>query len=114
MRHEQTYIVGVGITQFAKQLDTSVKELVRQAVSAALTDAGCSADALQGAYFATAGQGAIEGQYMVSGQIALGAMGITGIPVSNVENACASSSTALNAAHMFVASGAGDICLAVG
>lgn len=114
MSHSKTYIVGVGITTFAKQLDTSVKELVCQAVSAALKDAGCESDVLQGAYFATAGQGAIEGQYMVSGQIALRAMGITGIPVTNVENACASSSTALNAAHMFVSSGAGDICLAVG
>ncbi|WP_344762319.1 thiolase family protein [Actimicrobium antarcticum] len=110
----RTYIVGVGITRFSKQLDTSVKELVREAVNGALKDAGCDANMLQGAYFATAGQGAIEGQFMVAGQIALGAMGITGIPVVNVENACASSSTALNAAQMFVASGAGDICLAVG
>lgn len=114
MAISRTYIVGVGITHFSKQLDTSVKELVREAVSGALKDAGCDADMLQGAYFATAGQGAIEGQFMVAGQIALGAMGITGIPVVNVENACASSSTALNAAQMFVASGAGDICLAVG
>lgn len=114
MSTNRTYIVGVGITHFSKQLETSVKDLVREAVNGALKDAGCDADMLQGAYFATAGQGAIEGQYMVAGQIALGAMGITGIPVVNVENACASSSTALNAAQMFVASGAGDICLAVG
>ena len=51
---------------------------------------------------------------MVAGQVALKAMGIAGIPVTNVENACASSSTTLNAAHLYVASGAGDICLAVG
>lgn len=114
MSTNRTYIVGVGITHFSKQLETSVKELVREAVTAALKDAGCGADQLQGAYFATAGQGSIEGQYMVAGQIALGAMGISGIPVVNVENACASSSSALNAAQMFVASGAGDICLAVG
>lgn len=114
MSINRTYIVGVGITHFSKQLETSVKDLVREAVNGALRDAGCDAGMLQGAYFATAGQGPIEGQYMVAGQIALGAMGITGIPVVNVENACASSSTALNAAHMFVASGAGDICLAVG
>jgi acetyl-CoA acetyltransferase len=114
MSTNPSYIAGVGITQFSKQLGISVKELVRQAVTTALKDAGCDAGLLQGAYFATAGQGAIEGQYMVAGQIALRAMGITGIPVTNVENACASSSSALNAAHMFVASGAGDICLVVG
>lgn len=114
MSTERTYIVGIGITKFTKQLEKSVKDLVREAVTAALQDARCDAGLLQGAYFATAGQGPIEGQYMVAGQIALKAMGITGIPVVNVENACASSSTALNAAHMFVASRAGDICLAVG
>jgi acetyl-CoA acyltransferase len=110
----RTYIVGVGITPFTKQLDSSVKDLVREAVLAALKDAGCDSSALQAAYFASAGQGAMEGQFMVSGQIALGAMGITGIPVTNVENACASSSTALNVARLHVASGAVDICLAVG
>ncbi len=114
MSHDRTYVVGVGITHFSKQLDKSVKDLVRIAVAAALEDAGCAAEMLQGAYFATAGQGPIEGQYMVAGQVALGAMGITGIPVVNIENACASSSSALNSAHMFVASGSGDICLAVG
>lgn len=110
----QTYIAGVGITHFSKQLEKSVKDLTAEAVTSALKDAGCDASLLEGAYFATAGQGCLEGQFMVPGQIALGAMGITGIPVVNVENACASASTALNAAHMFVASGAGDICLAVG
>lgn len=109
-----TYIVGVGITRFDKQPDKSVKDLVREAVTQALGDAGCDAADLHAAYFATAGQGCIEGQHMVAGQIALKAMGITGIPVINVENACASSSTALNSAHLYVTAGAGDICLAVG
>jgi len=114
MSNDTTYIAGVGITRFDKQPAKSVKDLVRDAVTQALTDAGCDAADLQAAYFATAGQGSIEGQYMVAGQVALKAMGIAGIPVTNVENACASSSTALNAAHLYVASGAGDICLAVG
>ncbi|PTN50432.1 thiolase, partial [Achromobacter xylosoxidans] len=114
MSNDTTYIAGVGITRFDKQPAKSVKDQVRDAVTQALADAGCDAADLQAAYFATAGQGSIEGQYMVAGQVALKAMGIAGIPVVNVENACASSSTALNAAHLYVASGAGDICLAVG
>ena len=85
MTMDKTYIAGVGITPFAKQRERSVKDLVREAVEVALKDAGCDAGAVQAAYFATAGQGAIEGQFMVSGQIALGAMGIMGIPVTNVE-----------------------------
>lgn len=114
MTKQNIYIVGVGMTRFGKQLERSVKDLVREAVTNALQDAGCSPKQIQSAYFATAGQGVIEGQSMVAGPIALKAMGITGIPVTNVENACASSSTALNAAQLYVASGEGDICLAVG
>ncbi|WAG81571.1 thiolase family protein [Metapseudomonas furukawaii] len=114
MSYPPLHIAGVGITPFGKQPDRSVKDLVREAVTAALQDAGCEARDVQAIYFATAGQGAIEGQHMVAGEIALKAMGITGIPVTNVENACASSSTALNAAQWYVAAGGGDICLVVG
>jgi len=107
-------VAGVGITSFNKLPDQSVKDLVRTAVTEALADAGCEPGWIDAAYFATAGQGAIEGQHMVAGEIALKAMGITGIPVTNVENACASSSTALNAARWCVAAGGSDICLVVG
>ena len=108
------HIVGVGITPFGKQLSVSVKDLVRTAVQEALANAGCDASDIDAAYFATAGQGVMEGQHMVAGQVALKAMGISGIPVSNMENACASSSTALNAARWCVAAGGSDICLVVG
>ncbi len=108
------HVAGVGITRFAKQPELSVKDLVREAVTEALVDAGCDPLWIDAAYFATAGQGAIEGQHMVAGEIALKAMGIEGIAVTNVENACASSSTALNAARWCVAAGGSDICLVVG
>lgn len=114
MINQMVYVAGAGITNFGKQLETSVKQLVAKAVTSALEDAGCDASMIQAAYFGTAGQSFIEGQLMVAGQVALRAMGISGIPVTNVENACATSSTALNAARLYVASGEGDICLAVG
>ncbi|KAG1434209.1 hypothetical protein G6F57_021688 [Rhizopus arrhizus] len=114
MSDGKTFTAGVGITRVDKQPEKRVKDLVRDAVTQALADAGCDAADLHAADFATAGQGPIEGQYMVAGQVALKVMGIVGIPVTNIENACASSSTALNAAHLYVESGAGDICLAVG
>lgn len=112
--NQTVYVAGAGITNFGKQLETSVKQLVEKAVTSALEDAGCDASMIQAAYFGTAGQSFIEGQLMVAGEVALRAMGISGIPVTNVENACATSSTALNAARLYVASGEGDICLAVG
>lgn len=111
---EDIYVVGVGMTPFGRLLDTSIKDMTRQAVEAALADAGLEADALQGAYFANASQGHMEGQQMIRGQVALRAMGIGGIPVTNVENACASGSSAFSLAVNFIRAGEGDVALAVG
>jgi len=111
---ETVYIAGVGMTPFGKQIDKSIKDLTRDAVALALKDAGCEARALQGAFFANCTQGHMEGQDMIRGQIALRSMGIQGIPVINVENACASASSALHLAVQYVKAGAADIMLAVG
>ena len=111
---EAIYIAGVGMTLFGRHPQWSVKDLTRQAVTAALQDAGCDAGQLQAAYFSNATQGHMEGQHMVRGQLALRAMGVQGIPVVDVENACASASTALHLAVQHVRSGASDIVLAVG
>ena len=111
---DNTYVVGVGMTPFGKLPQHSVKALTRLAVEQALDDAGLERTDLQAAFFANASQGHMEGQHMIRGQVALRAMGISGIPVVNVENACASSSSALNLAIAFVRSGQGDVALAVG
>ena len=111
---DNVYVVGVGMTPFGRLIDTSIKAMTRQAVDAALADAGIGADALQAAFFGNASQGHMEGQQMIRGQVALRAMGIQGIPVTNVENACASGSTAMYLAVNFVRSGEGDVALAIG
>lgn len=111
---EPVYIVGVGMTPFGKMLERSVKDLTREAVTAALRDAGCEASQLEAAYFSNACQGHMQGQQLIRGEIALRACGIEGIPVTNVENACASGSTALVGAVQFLRAGMGDIALAVG
>lgn len=108
------YVVGTGMTAFGRHLDTDMKTLVRQAVEAALADAGATASALQAAFFANASQGHMEGQHMIRGQVALRSMGIGGIPVVNVENACASGSSAFALAHTHLLAGVGDVALAVG
>jgi len=58
--------------------------------------------------------GIVTGQECIRGQVVLRAYGIEEIPVINVENACASSSTAFHLAWMSVASGIYDIVLALG
>jgi acetyl-CoA acetyltransferase len=111
---EKVYVVGIGMTRFGKLLDRSVKDLVREAVELALRDAGAERAAIEAAWFGNAVQGRMTGQDMIRGEIALRAMGIGGIPVVNVENACASASTAFHGAFQFLRGGLGDVALAVG
>lgn len=111
---EDVYVVGVGMTPFGRMLDKDIKTMTKEAVNAALADAGLATTALEAAYFANASQGHMEKQHMVRGQIALRSMGIGQIPVVNIENACASGSSALNLAVTFLKAGDGDVALAVG
>jgi len=110
----QVYIVGVGMTPFGKHFDQSIKALASAATAMALNDAGCSARDLQVAFYSNSTQGHMDNQDMIRGEIALRSMGIQGIPVINVENACASASTAFQMAVNYVKSGTADIALAVG
>ncbi|MZR32369.1 thiolase family protein [Sneathiella litorea] len=108
------YIIGIGMSQFGKFLNRSVKDMTREVVAEALEDAGLDRESIQAAFFANASQAAVEAQYLVPGQIALRSAGFEGIPITNIENACASASTALNSACAYVQSGQGDIALAIG
>ena len=111
---EEIYVVGVGMTPFGRLLDKDIKTLTGAGVQAALGDAGLRKEDLQGAFFGNASQGHMDGQQMIRGQIALREAGIGRIPVVNVENACASGSSAFALAVMQVRAGAADVALAVG
>jgi acetyl-CoA acetyltransferase len=108
------YIAGVGMTRFGKHMDTTLKALAGEAIREALLDAGIAASDIQAAYMANAAGGVVQGQEMISGQVALREMGIGKIPVINLENACASSSTAFNQACAMVTFGAYDVVLVCG
>lgn len=108
------YIVGVGMTHLARHKEETVKSMTADAVGQALLDAGISASEIQSAYFSNTTQPYLEGQIYIRGQIALGPLGIRGIPIFNVENACASATSALYLANQYLAAGEGDIALAVG
>ncbi|WP_309629253.1 thiolase family protein [Brevundimonas sp.] len=108
------FIAGISMTSFGKRPDDSVKSLTAEAVTAALADAGAEIGDVEAAWFSNTRQPMLEGQNTVRGQIALRPLGLTGIPVVNVENACASGSTALLSAIHWIRAGAGDIALIVG
>jgi acetyl-CoA acetyltransferase len=108
------YIVGVGMTPFGKYLDRSIKQMTEAAVGQALADGGAAIADIEAAYFANAAQSILEGQATIPGEIALRTMGFEGIPITNVENACASASTALDMAAIWLKAGRGGVALAVG
>ena len=107
-------IGGVGMTRFGKHLETGLKALGAEAVQAALSDAGLEANALEAAFVGNAAAGLVTGQECIRGQVILRSIGIGHIPVVNVENACASGSTALNQACAMVSAGFYDTVLALG
>lgn len=108
------YIVGASMTPFGKRLDETVKSLTSQSVKAVLKDAGIEKEAVQAAWFSNTRQQMLEGQNTIRGQIALKAAGIEGIPIINVENACASGSTAVHQAMTAIKAGMIDVALVVG
>src|ERR1700748_461890 len=107
------YVAGVGMTRLAKQPGRTLKDLTAEAVTAALKDAGQPVRDVQFCYFGNAVAGSMTGQEMLAGQFLLRPLGLAGIPVFNVENACASASTAFHLAWQAVATGVHDAVLAV-
>ena len=108
------FIAGTGMTAFGKFMDSTVRSLAEEAVAEALRDAGAEPADVEMAFFSNATAGILTGQEMIRGQVALRNTGVLGVPIVNVENACASASSAFFLAHMAVASGQVDIALAVG
>jgi len=111
---QHVYIVGASMTPFGKRLSDSVKSLTTAAVEGALKDAGVEKREIQSAWFSNTRQPMLEGQNTIRGQIALRAAGIEGIPIINIENACASGSTAVHQAMTAIRAGMVDIALVVG
>jgi len=107
-------VAGVGMTTFGKHLDLGLKALGADAVKRALADAGVDAKDLQAAWVGNAAAGLITGQESIRGQVILRSIEIGRIPVVNVENACASASTAFQQAAAMVSAGLYDVVLALG
>ena len=107
-------IVGVGLTRFAKHPQETLKTLAGAAITEALTDAGIERSEIDVAFVANAMAAITVGQVSVVGQTVLRANGFAGIPVFNIDNACASSASALHLAVHYLRSGAAGTALVVG
>jgi len=111
---QKVRVVGAGMTRFGKFLDRGLRELAEEAVSNVIEDASLDIKDIQAAYVANSVAGLITGQETIRGQAVLRHTGLMGIPIVNVENACASASTAFQLGWMSVASGMYDCVLALG
>ncbi|MDP6981380.1 MAG: thiolase family protein [Myxococcota bacterium] len=107
-------VAGVGMTPFGKHMDTGLKALGAEAVKLAVADSGLSLNDLQAAYVGNAAAGLVTGQECIRGQVILRSIGLGKLPVVNVENACASASTAFHQAAAMVSAGLYDVVLALG
>ena len=109
MTEKNVRVAGVGMVKFAKPGKSEMYDVMgARAAQAALDDAGVAYSEVQQAYVGFAGGDTC------SGQTALYAVGQTGIPIINVNNACASGSTALYLARQAVQSGQVEVALALG
>ncbi|MFB7955231.1 lipid-transfer protein [Streptomyces sp. NPDC056045] len=106
----KAYVVGVGMTRFEKPQtrDWQYWDMAKEAGTAALADARIPYEQIRQAVVGYCFQPSTAGQRAVYG------LGLTGIPVYNVNNNCATGSTALMTARQFVEGGVSDCVLALG
>jgi len=102
------WIVGVGMTKFGKHPDRTATDLGAEAVLEAIRDAAIDPRRIEAAYCGHVFQG------MVAGQRVLAQIGLAGIPLTNVEDACSSGAVATREAALAILAGAHDVVLALG
>jgi acetyl-CoA acyltransferase len=108
---EKVYVIGVGMTKFEKpgrREGWDYPQMAKESGSNALTDAGIAYTEVEQAYV-----GYVYGE-STSGQRAVYELGLTGVPVVNVNNNCSTGSTALYLAAQAVRGGLADCTLALG
>lgn len=108
---DKVAILGMGCSKFGERWDMDVEDLIVEAYTECIADAGIETSQIDAAWLATAKEELHSGK----GGLPLSfALRLPNIPVTRVENFCASGSEALRGAVYAVASGACDIALAMG
>ncbi len=101
-------VLGVGMTQFYKPGQMDYTTLAKDAGEQALADAGIGYDAIDQAFC-----GYVYGE-STAGQRAVYPLGLTGVPITNVNNNCSTGSTALMLGYQAVGGGTSECVLAIG
>ncbi|MFC2006595.1 acetyl-CoA acetyltransferase [Chloroflexota bacterium] len=104
---DRVAIAGMGCTKFGERWDASLDDLLVDAAYQAFEDAGVGPEDIQAAWFGTANSGS-------TGLTLSESLRLQYIPITRVENACATASEAFRNACYAVAAGIYDIVLAIG
>ncbi|HVV08253.1 thiolase family protein [Amycolatopsis sp.] len=107
-------IAGVGMTPFGRSPGVGIRAMATAASAEALKDAGVPADRVGKIFFGNAVAPTVTQQDMIKGQVAFRGSELAGLPVINIENACASGSSAVHLGVQAIAGGHEEIVLAVG
>jgi acetyl-CoA acetyltransferase len=110
----EVWIRGSAMTRFSADAGRGARELVEEGVAAALRDAEVEPARVQAAYVGNACAGLMTGQECLRGQVVLRRTGLAGVPIFNVDNACASSATALHLGWQAVTGGLHDCVVVLG
>lgn len=108
---DRVAIIGMGCTRFGERWDSGPEELMVEAFGEAVTDAGIERDDIEAAWLGVFFQEQSTGK---SGLPLSQALRLPNVPVTRVENLCATGTEALRGAVYAVAAGACDIALAMG
>jgi len=108
---DKVAIIGMGCTKFGERWDVGAEELMVEALTECLDDAGIEKNDIEAAWFGTCFDEVSLGKSAIPYAITLR---LPFIPVTRVENYCATGTEAFRGACYAVASGAYDICLALG
>lgn len=108
---DKVAILGMGCSKFGERWDMGAEELIVEAYLEAVKDAGVETNQIEAAWFSTALDELHVGK---SGAPLSFALRLPNVPVTHVENFCASGSEAFRGAVYAVAAGACDIALALG
>lgn len=108
---DKVAIIGMGCSRFGERWDIGTPELLSEAFEEALADAGIERKQINAAWYGSGMDAINVGNSSIPAAMALR---LEGIPVSRVENMCATATEALRGATYAVASGAVDIALAIG
>ena len=109
----KVYVAGIGSTTFGRHAGTDIGSLAIRAANAAIIETGLDRKEIGALYLGNFVSGPLTGQEVLAGLVADG-LGLSQIPCTKVEGACASGGIAFRHAYLAIASGMCDAAIAVG